>query len=434
MYLFRNTFSITKARNASGPSRSSSVLWTATVEVVGKLRETSSVIVFLFSSLLPVRICFGFRPALREDFGFPAPPACVPSTSGNPTDGGVSGSASQRPKAPVEPHQIAAQDDDRPRADRVGGVPNGHFGGQLFRREPVSQQPGAGRKAHALKPPVQHPDGPQSRDRRAKSEEHIHQSGSREANDHKGPRIATVGEEPVGKLGHAVKHAVQGEKRAQVAFGNAEVLLHERHGDVEVLAHKVKRGVANDAGEQDSYAPTPIAALDGRGVRERSGSRRGRLEQPQPGGEPGWRNWGGRGRFHDGYRRAGSGRSDATAAAMGQGPSEPKRCSRARSSIPARSARSSAVKRRRMKLACQKLCRSRGREMPICSGSTGAPAACSIALSCANGSSCCRSRSRSSGQRLRRFSNWARRAAPSTDFALVSIRATLARTGSSNNF
>src|ERR1041384_7755264 len=113
MYLFRNTFSITKARNASGLSRSSSVLWTATAEVVGKLRENSSVIVFLFSSLPLIRICFGFRPALREDFGFPDPPACVPSTSGNPTDGGVSGSASQRPTAQASARAAGATKQSR---------------------------------------------------------------------------------------------------------------------------------------------------------------------------------------------------------------------------------------------------------------------------------------------------------------------------------
>src|SRR5262249_34475566 len=60
------------------------------------------------------------------------------------------------------------------------------------------------------------------------------------------------------------------------------------------------------------------------------------------------------------------------------GPPFPKIAASAGASVPVRNAKSKTVNRRRIKKARRKLSRRRVREMPICSGSTGAPTVCRV--------------------------------------------------------
>src|SRR5512141_1984580 len=97
-------------------------------------------------------------------------------------------------------------------------VPDGHAAGELFRWKPVGQEPRARRKTHPLKPPVRHPDNPQSHDRRIESEEYVHQRGRAEAESHERACIGAITQKTIRELGISVKQSMQGEKQTQLSF------------------------------------------------------------------------------------------------------------------------------------------------------------------------------------------------------------------------
>jgi hypothetical protein len=98
---------------------------------------------------------------------------------------------------------------------------------------------------------------------------------------HEHARIAAVRKKAVHKSRHTVKNAVQGEEQTKVSLGDSQALFHYRHGDAEIFANEIERGVADNRRHQNPVAPEAITGLDfvRSGYLCRSGRRR--LEYPQ---------------------------------------------------------------------------------------------------------------------------------------------------------
>ena len=221
--------------------------------------------------------------------------ACVwvPSTSGKPTDGGVSGIMNQinngdengdgRRNKKTEPpvgrekistDQKAAEQDNQNAADIVGGVPDGELGRELFGRKPVGHQPRAGRKTHALKPAVEHPDEAEApRRSELNPNQTLRSAEASSAVAMKTQAFARSARKPFANFDtpYITPCSVRNRPRSSLVMPRS--LLHERHGDAEVLAHEIKRGVANDGKDQDAHLPATVFRRDFRriGQRDRHG-------------------------------------------------------------------------------------------------------------------------------------------------------------------
>src|SRR5262245_51572896 len=100
-----------------------------------------------------------------------------------------------------------------------------------------------------------------------------------------------------------------------------EIVLHDRHGDAQVLAHEVVHRVTGGRPEQHCPSPAAKTLLNGRGLRENRGDCRSRCKETEPTRERRLRSWGWCGRVGHGVSE-------------GHGPDASKICCSAVSSTP----------------------------------------------------------------------------------------------------
>lgn len=175
--------------------------------------------------------------------------------------------------AAARPHDIAAEDHHQTGSDRVRGVPHRHLGGQLAGRDPVGQQPGAGRESRTLQQAVHHPHDPHEEDHcigepvarmlardpagdiLAESEGEVGQRTECQSDGHVPAGVHAIGQNAVHKTRKSVDHAVECQKDAQADLRDAEIGLQAGHRQREILAHEIEERIADHRGQDRAHLP-----------------------------------------------------------------------------------------------------------------------------------------------------------------------------------
>ena len=176
-------------------------------------------------------------------------------------------------------HDVAAEDDDQSRADRMRGVPHRHLGGQLLGRNPVGEQPRAGREARPLQHAVDHPHDAHEEDQRivelrtrtlardplahvdAETEGEIGQRAERESRGHEEACVEPVGQNTVDETRKAVDQPVERKENTQAGFRNTQVGFEPRHGQRKVLADEIEERITDHRGDERAHLPVLEAFL-----------------------------------------------------------------------------------------------------------------------------------------------------------------------------
>src|SRR4051812_14834966 len=101
------------------------------------------------------------------------------------------------------------------------------------------------RKAHALKPTVEHPKHAERHNSGAETEAKIHCSGKNEPGDHVPTRVHAISDETIHKFRHTVDHPVQRKEHAQVSFSQSKLRFDAGHREADVFADEIKERVAD---------------------------------------------------------------------------------------------------------------------------------------------------------------------------------------------
>ena len=218
----------------------------------------------------------------------------------DPNDGDGEYRGNEEAKPPVNRSQDPAQQHNADTADVVRRVPDREFGGELAGWKPIRQQPGARRKTHSLNPAISHPKKPKRQHARAQTEGYVQKRGGQQSYRHENAGVGAVGQKSISKLGDAVEDTVQREEQPKAFLGDAEFLAHERHGDPEILAHQIKRGIAKGRKEEDANLPKFVFLGDCGRVAQghRDGWRWLKEAQPCPKSSWSARFWGRNGEAH----------------------------------------------------------------------------------------------------------------------------------------
>ena len=175
----------------------------------------------------------------------------------------------------------AAEGDGKAGADGMGHVPDRHLGRQLLGLDPLGEGLGAGRDAHALKEPVDHPEGThdvhegggersavtgrradaeqQAGEEIGTAEEDIDESAEQQAETHHLTGAVAVGDDADDIAGEAVDDPVEGQEKAELGLGNAEFRPEDGHREGEVFPDQIEHRVPDH--QDDDGLPLPLVVL-----------------------------------------------------------------------------------------------------------------------------------------------------------------------------
>lgn len=147
---------------------------------------------------------------------------------------------------------------DEGAADVVAAVPDARHGAALGLAEPVGDDAGAGRIAHAVEPSHEGVEHAHHYDAHSVvldvgdgdyHEAHAH-GCTDEAKREELAGVATVAHGAHEEPREGVGEGIHGEHDAQLAFFEAE-LFHEGHGHAEVFAHQIETGIGDECTDED---------------------------------------------------------------------------------------------------------------------------------------------------------------------------------------
>ena len=162
-------------------------------------------------------------------------------------------------------------------SDGVRAVPDGLFGGELGRADPVGHEAAAWRVSHSLGITIYQPKTSDEYYKsgrgfafsvqeiedavhlRAQSDEDIDHGGKQKSCRHHSLPADAVCQESVHETRYSVDDAVQCEEESELRFADAEFGFERRHRDAEVLSHEIEQCVAYH--EDYQCPPLPVIVL-----------------------------------------------------------------------------------------------------------------------------------------------------------------------------